>query len=158
MPDAFSTRRGLVLRAVDQYGLPNSPRMTIGTEEANRLEIETLVRTHGIEFGAMTSATPPFKRIAPIGARPDRLGIAGARHPAVLALPVNSLPPTIRRPRVPRRRKSSSPTASPTITPARSTMPDLVIAAALAGAAGDVAKSIAAHLALGAIVSDVGFG
>jgi histidinol-phosphate aminotransferase len=40
--DAFLTRRGLVLRAVTNYGLPNSLRMTIGTEEANRLVIETL--------------------------------------------------------------------------------------------------------------------
>jgi histidinol-phosphate aminotransferase len=40
--DAFLTKRGLVLRAVTNYGLPNSLRMTIGTEEANRLVIETL--------------------------------------------------------------------------------------------------------------------
>jgi histidinol-phosphate aminotransferase len=40
--DAFLTRRGLVLRAVTNYGLPNSLRMTIGTEEANRVAVETL--------------------------------------------------------------------------------------------------------------------
>ncbi|MDB5632557.1 MAG: histidinol-phosphate transaminase [Tardiphaga sp.] len=40
--DAFLTSRGLVLRAVTNYGLPNSLRMTIGTEEANRLVVETL--------------------------------------------------------------------------------------------------------------------
>ena len=40
--DAFLTKRGLVLRGVTNYGLPNSLRMTIGTEEANRLVIETL--------------------------------------------------------------------------------------------------------------------
>ncbi len=40
--DAFLTSRGLVLRAVTNYGLPNSLRMTIGTEEANRLAVETL--------------------------------------------------------------------------------------------------------------------
>lgn len=40
--DAFLTKRGLVLRAVTNYGLPNSLRMTIGTEEANRLVIDTL--------------------------------------------------------------------------------------------------------------------
>lgn len=40
--DAFLTRRGLVLRAVGSYGLPNSLRMTVGTEEANRLVVEAL--------------------------------------------------------------------------------------------------------------------
>jgi histidinol-phosphate aminotransferase len=35
--DAFLTKRGLVLRALKNYGLPHSLRMTIGTEEANRL-------------------------------------------------------------------------------------------------------------------------
>jgi histidinol-phosphate aminotransferase len=35
--DVFLTRRGLVLRALNNYGLPHSLRMTIGTEEANLL-------------------------------------------------------------------------------------------------------------------------
>ncbi|MCA6106034.1 histidinol-phosphate transaminase [Bradyrhizobium cenepequi] len=40
--DAFLTKRGLVLRAVNNYGLPHALRMTIGTEEANRLVVEGL--------------------------------------------------------------------------------------------------------------------
>jgi histidinol-phosphate aminotransferase len=40
--DAFLTGRGLVLRAVNNYGLPQALRMTIGTEEANRLVVEGL--------------------------------------------------------------------------------------------------------------------
>lgn len=40
--DAFLTARGLVLRAVGNYGLHHALRMTIGTEEANRLFIDTL--------------------------------------------------------------------------------------------------------------------
>jgi histidinol-phosphate aminotransferase len=40
--DAFLTSRGLVLRALNNYGLPHSLRMTIGTEEANRLVVEGL--------------------------------------------------------------------------------------------------------------------
>jgi histidinol-phosphate aminotransferase len=40
--DAFLTRRGLVLRALGNYGLPHALRMTIGTEEANRLVAEAL--------------------------------------------------------------------------------------------------------------------
>ena len=35
--DAFLTARGLILRRVTAYHLPNSLRMTVGSEEANRL-------------------------------------------------------------------------------------------------------------------------
>jgi histidinol-phosphate aminotransferase len=40
--DAFLTSRGLVLRAVGAYGLPNALRLTIGSEEANRLVVQAL--------------------------------------------------------------------------------------------------------------------
>jgi len=40
--DAFLTQRGLILRAVGGYGLPDALRMTIGTEEANRLVVAAL--------------------------------------------------------------------------------------------------------------------
>jgi histidinol-phosphate aminotransferase len=40
--DAFLTKRGLILRRVAGYGLPNALRMTVGTEEANRLVVEAL--------------------------------------------------------------------------------------------------------------------
>jgi histidinol-phosphate aminotransferase len=40
--DAFLTKRGLVLRALSNYRLPHALRLTIGTEEANRLVIEGL--------------------------------------------------------------------------------------------------------------------
>jgi len=40
--DAFLTSRGLVLRNVEAYGLPDALRMTIGTEEANRLVVAAL--------------------------------------------------------------------------------------------------------------------
>jgi histidinol-phosphate aminotransferase len=40
--DAFLTRRGLILRAVASYGLPDALRMTIGSEEANRLVVAAL--------------------------------------------------------------------------------------------------------------------
>jgi histidinol-phosphate aminotransferase len=40
--DAFLTKRGLVLRALHNYGLPHALRMTIGTEEANRLVVDGL--------------------------------------------------------------------------------------------------------------------
>src|SRR6201981_3743594 len=39
---AFLTRRGLVLRALNNYQLPHALRMTIGAEEANRLVVEGL--------------------------------------------------------------------------------------------------------------------
>ena len=40
--DAFLSSRGLVLRAVKAYGLPNALRMTIGSDEANTLVIAAL--------------------------------------------------------------------------------------------------------------------
>jgi len=40
--DAFLTKRGLVLRGLKNYGLPHALRMTIGTEEANRLVVDGL--------------------------------------------------------------------------------------------------------------------
>jgi histidinol-phosphate aminotransferase len=40
--DAFLTKRGLILRAVGAYKLPNALRMSVGTEEANRLVVTAL--------------------------------------------------------------------------------------------------------------------
>jgi histidinol-phosphate aminotransferase len=40
--DAFLTGRGLVLRALNNYRLPHALRMTVGTDEANRLVVEGL--------------------------------------------------------------------------------------------------------------------
>jgi histidinol-phosphate aminotransferase len=40
--DDFLTRRGLILRRVAAYRLPNALRMTVGTEEANRLVVAAL--------------------------------------------------------------------------------------------------------------------
>jgi histidinol-phosphate aminotransferase len=40
--DAFLTKRGLILRGVVGYKLPNALRMTVGSEEANRLVVAAL--------------------------------------------------------------------------------------------------------------------
>ncbi|MFX5464843.1 aminotransferase class I/II-fold pyridoxal phosphate-dependent enzyme, partial [Acinetobacter baumannii] len=40
--DAFLVSKGLVLRKVGAYGLPDALRLTIGTEEANRHLVATL--------------------------------------------------------------------------------------------------------------------
>ena len=40
--DAFLTKRGLILRATTAYKLPNALRMSVGTEEANRLAVAAL--------------------------------------------------------------------------------------------------------------------
>lgn len=40
--DAFLTQRGLILRSVASYGLPEALRLTIGSEEANRLVVAAL--------------------------------------------------------------------------------------------------------------------
>ena len=40
--DAFLTHRGLILRQVGAYKLPNALRMSVGSEEANRLVVKAL--------------------------------------------------------------------------------------------------------------------
>ena len=45
--DAFLTKRGLILRQVGAYKLPNALRMSVGTEEANRLVIKALAEFLG---------------------------------------------------------------------------------------------------------------
>jgi histidinol-phosphate aminotransferase len=45
--DAFLTARGLILRRVEAYKLPNALRMTVGSEEANRLVAAALAQFMG---------------------------------------------------------------------------------------------------------------
>ena len=45
--DAFLTKRGLILRQVGAYKLPNALRMSVGTEEANRLVVKALAEFLG---------------------------------------------------------------------------------------------------------------
>src|SRR5712672_590642 len=45
--DAFLTKRGLILRRVAAYHLPHALRMTVGTEEANRLVADALAAFMG---------------------------------------------------------------------------------------------------------------
>jgi len=45
--DAFLTQRGLILRRVKAYHLPNALRMTVGSEEANRLVVMALAEFLG---------------------------------------------------------------------------------------------------------------
>jgi histidinol-phosphate aminotransferase len=45
--DAFLSRRGLILRRVAAYRLPNALRMTVGSEEANRLVVAALAEFIG---------------------------------------------------------------------------------------------------------------
>ncbi|MGU3496481.1 histidinol-phosphate transaminase [Xanthobacteraceae bacterium A53D] len=40
--DAFLTKRGIILRSVASYGLPDALRMTVGSEEANRLTVKAI--------------------------------------------------------------------------------------------------------------------
>jgi histidinol-phosphate aminotransferase len=40
--DKALTARGLIVRQVGAYGLPHALRMSVGTEEANRLVVATL--------------------------------------------------------------------------------------------------------------------
>ncbi|WP_024280989.1 histidinol-phosphate transaminase [Xanthobacter sp. 126] len=57
--DAFLMRRGLVLRQVASYGLPNALRMTVGTQEANELVVAAL--TEFMAGGAAGTTKGPAK-------------------------------------------------------------------------------------------------
>src|SRR5689334_12674734 len=54
--DAFLTKRGLILRQVGVYKLPNALRMSVGTEEANRLVVQALKDF----LGKAAWASPPL--------------------------------------------------------------------------------------------------
>jgi histidinol-phosphate aminotransferase len=45
--DAFLTKRGLIMRRVKAYKLPDALRMTVGSEEANRLVVKALAEFMG---------------------------------------------------------------------------------------------------------------
>ena len=45
--DAFLTRRGLILRRLEPYRLPHALRLTVGSEEANRLVVAALAQFMG---------------------------------------------------------------------------------------------------------------
>jgi histidinol-phosphate aminotransferase len=45
--DAFLAKRGLILRQVTGYKLPNALRMSVGTEEANRMMVKSLAEFLG---------------------------------------------------------------------------------------------------------------
>src|SRR5262249_2780483 len=51
--DAFLTKRGLILRQVSAYKLPHALRMSVGSEEANRLVVQALVECLGSKRGPM---------------------------------------------------------------------------------------------------------
>src|SRR5262245_37028020 len=53
--DAFLTKRGLILRRVAAYHLPQCLRMTVGSEEANRLVVAALAEFLGQESGKQAS-------------------------------------------------------------------------------------------------------
>lgn len=57
--DAFLSRRGLVLRAVKAYGLPNALRMTVGPADANELVIAALAEFMGRAHGAAADGPSP---------------------------------------------------------------------------------------------------
>ena len=40
--DAYLSSKGLIIRAVDAYGLPNALRATVGTEDENRRLVAAL--------------------------------------------------------------------------------------------------------------------
>lgn len=49
--DAFLMKRGLILRQMTSYGLPDCLRLTVGTEEANRMVVSALAEFMGKKAG-----------------------------------------------------------------------------------------------------------
>src|SRR5690606_22599038 len=49
--DDFLTARGLILRRLENYGLPHALRLSIGTEEANRAVVAALGQFTGTVHG-----------------------------------------------------------------------------------------------------------
>ena len=148
--DAFLTRRGLVLRALNNYGLPHALRMTIGTEEANRLVVDGLARLHG---GQMNT-TPIFRRVALIGFGLIGGSIARAARAQGLA---SEIVTTARSEKTRARVTELGIVDRVLETNAEAVKDaDLVILCIPVGACGPVAQEIAPFLKAGAIVSDVG--
>src|SRR5262245_54273224 len=81
--DAFLTRRGLVLRRVSAYKLPNALRLSVGNEEANRLVVAALAGFMGHKHSCRAPFSGPWRNwydhlaaVRPPGpdrSRPDRL-------------------------------------------------------------------------------------
>ena len=69
-PTRSSPRRGLILRRVKAYKLPNALRMTVGSEEANRLVVAALAEFMG---NAQMSGPTHFQPPGADRHRPDRL-------------------------------------------------------------------------------------
>ncbi len=153
--DAFLTARGLILRQTTAYKLPNALRMTVGTEEANRLVV---ARAQGI-FGesrrdAVAKSAPLFNRLALIGVGLIGSSIArAARAQGAVREIVASA-----RSAATRRRVAELGLADQVVETNAAAVAgaDLVIVCAPVGVCGDIAKEIAPHLKPGAIVSDVG--
>ena len=148
--DAFLTERGLVLRALNNYGLPHALRMTIGTEEANRLVVEGLR-----DFMArQVNAAPHFQKIALIGFGLIGGSIARAARAQGLA---GEIVATARSAKT-RARVAELGIVDHVVESNAEAVKDadLVILCIPVGACGAVAQEIAGHLKPGAIVSDVG--
>ena len=149
--DAFLTRRGLVLRGLDNYGLPHALRMTIGTEEANRLVVDGLRDF----MAAQVSAAPHLQQDRADRLRADRRldrarrarAGAGGRNRHHRALGED--------PRAGARNSASS-TAWSRPTPKPSRTPTSSSSASRSAPAARSRRRSRPHLKPGAIVSDVG--
>ena len=150
--DAFLTKRGLVLRQVGAYKLPNALRMTrrhrggqpAGGQGARRVPGE----------GGVSKPAPLFNRLALIGV--GLIGSSIARAARAQGA-VRSIVATARSPQT-RKRVAELGLADQVVESNAAAVEgaDLVIVCIPVGACGAVAKEIGPHLAPGATVSDVG--
>ena len=150
--DAFLTKRGLVLRQVGAYKLPNALRMTRRYRRGQPSGGESARRVPGEE--RVSKAPTLFNRLALIGTGLIGSSIARAARAQGAA---RSIVATARSPET-RRRVAELGLADQVVETNAAAVEgaDLVIVSIPVGACGAVAKEIGPHLAAGAIVSDVG--
>ena len=158
-PIAFLRERGLVLRRVAGYGLPNALRMTVGTRGGEpRLFVAALARVSSrrrerglARWPRHDSSEPPRAdrhRADRLVDRARRARNAGSRGEIVVQSRRAETVATAERLKLGDRYTTSAAEAAEDA--------DLVILSIPVGACGDVAKEIAPALKPGAIVSDVG--
>ena len=147
--DEHLKARGIILRRVAAYGLPNCLRMTIGTEDDNRRVVAALA-----EFMGRRMTAPMFERVALIGLGLIGSSLSHAMRRAKLAGTIVGHAQTDKTRDTALRIGLVSSVYASAAEAVRDA--DLVMLCAPVGACGRLAQEMAPALKAGAIVTDVG--
>ena len=152
--DTFLHQRRIILRRVEEYGLPDALRLTIGSEEENRAVLDALTCLHGRQRRGPLMTKPLFDTLAIIG-----MGLIGSSiaRAARARGAVRKIVASAHSPKTRKRVVELGLADKVTETNAEAVAgADLVIVCVPVGVCGAVAEEIGPHLKPGAIVSDVG--